>query len=82
MRWAVLVKVSPDDVGSPASGPPVKVVRIRAEYWIRAVPFAPIVSGENVTSKEPSAFCTTLVIVAPVGAKAAEGSQSAGAPVT
>ena len=33
-------------------------------------------------SKVPSAFWTTPVIVALSGAKAAAGSQSAGAPVT
>ncbi len=46
------------------------------------LPFASIVSGEKVTSKVPSAFCTTPVMVALVGAKAADGSQSGGAPVT
>jgi hypothetical protein len=82
VRDAVLVNVSSADVGSPATSPPVYTDLMRAEYWIWVVPLASRATGENVTSKVPSAFWTTLVIVALVGAKAAWGSQSTGAPVT
>ena len=77
----VFVKLSPAAVGVPASGPPVKVLRIRARNVMVADPSCATEIGANTTVNVPSGFCVTDWYGS-LGSVPGTGAQSSGAPLT